>query len=184
MKCPRCKDKRHVFDAASGLWIPCGCGTGKVARPLDSFGQGFGRFVRQALAADGPSLILGIFPALDEAARAVVAAGKATGRASRLVRLEEARDAAFEREKKVAYFAKLEEIAFVAVVCGDETKHSWNGTVLAQIVAHRTSAGRPTMIATTGDLIALYGEAATSCLKGRKSVPRIRLVPASASEEA
>ena len=169
--CTKCRGAQHVFDATSRLWAPCLCvrrltdadlarrsGVTGEARPLSDFGDGFSTFYRTAVSFPGASSLIGPFPILADAAQSFLAQAARRLGGGRLIRLGDAVDAWFDRDRKRAFVIAALSAGSLALLCGDEPPHSWNGPILATLADRRRLAGNPTLIAATGDIVALYGE--------------------------
>ena len=187
--CPRCKGRKHVLRGK--LWEPCWCvqqaktqaakiqsGLQGEARPLAEFGGDFGKFVRRAMGYGGPSMLYGQFPLLMEAARSALHAAIVTDRTAKLFRLPDLVDVSFDRDKKAKVMYSAFDADFTILVCGDEPTHSYNGPTIATICnRRRLDPARPTLIATSGDLVGLYGERTEDVLRGLQGYPQHKLMP-------
>lgn len=184
--CQTCRGKKHLFDHATRLWSPCACVkeakekasqalVGEAKLPA-AFGTAFAKFVMQAIDFPGPSWLSAPLPWLHEAAVSAIGAALNDGKTARLYRLEEVVDAAFkDRGDKAAFDDCVERRGFVAIVCGDEPPHKWNGQRLLKVVLQRRYAKKPTLIAAIGDLVALYGESAEAVFRGLSRYPSLKL---------
>lgn len=169
-------------------WTLCACakatreaihdGTDGAVRAASSFGEGFSRFVQAAIGGRGPASLIGPLPDLAEAATCVVRSARECDMPrAHLYRLHEFVDVAFERERKRAFFERALSLDLTAILCGEEPEHSYNGAMLALVVVRRRLVGRPTLVASIGDVAVLYGERAEACFRGAVRAPSFQIKP-------
>jgi hypothetical protein len=185
-----CNGAKHVY--VDGVWVACVClrqqqdrlrfidaGIATRSRKASSFGRRFPQFARDALAFPGPSLLSGSLPTLEEATFAIVS--MAIERFSdstrcQAVTVDSLVDAMFDRKEKREMLARFKHIGFLAIVCGVETPHSWNGKTVTRMVLSRRYERKPTLIACTASKPChLYGAESKAMFDGLSAYPRYEL---------
>lgn len=180
MECDRCHGTRHRYDKSTQAWEPCSCleqialrsrmrdaGIDGSVQPLSAFGRGYKHFVRTAAAYPGPSLLVGTMPRLENAARSAVAWAVKHDHIGLILTVDSLIDAAFDRDAKRDTFRKIAGVDLLCIVCGIETPHKWNSSLLTRVVMRRRYAQKATLIASVArDLRALYGTEAEQIFDG------------------